>query len=957
MGLSSDLISQFVKVTKDDTKTKKETITYGTITVDEKGTKYVQLDGSTILTPLSSVESAVDVDKDDRVKVMIKNHTVTITGNLSNPSATYIINDTSGVSENIRDVISKFDIAIADKVDAKELNAEKGRIDTLVSENVNIKDSLNARKAEITALQAKDVTITEQLTANQGYIDKLNAAVIDVEVADVKYANVTEALKATNAEVYNLESTYAEFEVTTTDRLTSAEADIESLNSNKVNVKDIEGKFANIDFSNIGQAAIQQFFSKSGMISDLTVGDGTITGKLVGVTISGDLIEGNTVKADKLVVKGSDGLYYKLNIEAGATTSETVSESDLQNGLHGTAIIAKTITAEKIRVNDLVAFGATIGGYKISENSLYSGAKSSADNTARGVYLDSTGQMSVGDGNNFLRYYLTSDGTYKLEISASSIILGASKKSVETAISDVQSSVDNLKIGGRNLAVGTTDEWVERTVTAWSATLSHSVNGVNSYLHNYSDYGVQVGDWLTFSIDLQAINKQIAMRVDRRSSDDSNGTAVYGNYIKVGETGRSFVSVQITEEYPMFKVYIGADGTVNSNTIEKYKCFKVEKGKVPTDWTLSPEDTEQIAASISNEIVDSISIGGRNLLLGSEFKTLDGWITTRPDNVSIDTENTIFGNNSVKIEASDLTDYAYSGIGQDVLERLKPGETYTFSIWVYKVGDTFDGSGEFRLYFKHADGTIWNNTNYPSTIESDKWVRIENTVTMPIDIDITAATFNINIVKNGTLYVSSPKVEMGTKATDWTRALEEMADSEDVVKAQSTADDAEAKASDAQSLIAQLKDSISMLVTDGNGTSLMTQTEEGWTFSTAEIQSSVNKISDDLNSLTSEVGDVGNTVGILEQAVSDLGEIAEYVKITTLDDEPCIELGEGDSEFKLRITNTRMMFTEGSTTLAYFNNQSFHVKKAVIEEELQQGGFIWKVRSNGNLGLVWKGAT
>jgi hypothetical protein len=51
-----------------------------------------------------------------------------------------------------------------------------------------------------------------------------------------------------------------------------------------------------------------------------------------------------------------------------------------------------------------------------------------------------------------------------------------------------------------------------------------------------------------------------------------------------------------------------------------------------------------------------------------------------------------------------------------------------------------------------------------------------------------------------------------------------------------------------------------------------------------------------------------------------------------------------------------MLFTEGSTVLAYFTNQSFNSKKVVIEEELQQGGFVWKVRSNGNLGLSWKGA-
>ena len=178
-----------------------------------------------------------------------------------------------------------------------------------------------------------------------------------------------------------------------------------------------------------------------------------------------------------------------------------------------------------------------------------------------------------------------------------------------------------------------------------------------------------------------------------------------------------------------------------------------------------------------------------------------------------------------------------------------------------------------------------------------------------------------------------------------------------VTTAQNTADEATEKVVAAESLISQLSDSISMLVTDGNGTSLMTQTENGWVFSTAEIQTSVNSVSENLSTLTQDVENVDTAVGILQQAVTDLGEMAEYINITTFEDEPCIELGEGDSDFKLRITNTRMMFTEGSSVLAYFTNQSFNSKKVVIEEELQQGGFVWQIRENGNLGLTWKGGS
>lgn len=159
-----------------------------------------------------------------------------------------------------------------------------------------------------------------------------------------------------------------------------------------------------------------------------------------------------------------------------------------------------------------------------------------------------------------------------------------------------------------------------------------------------------------------------------------------------------------------------------------------------------------------------------------------------------------------------------------------------------------------------------------------------------------------------------------------------------------------------QSTIGQLTDSISMLVTDGNGTSLMTQTEDGWTFSTSDIQAAVDRTSEALDELVAQCGNTDAAVEVLQQSVSDLGIMAEYIRIGTHEGEPCIELGEGDSNFKLLITNTRILFMDGSDIPAYINNKSLYIKKAVIEEELHQGGYAWVTRSNGHLSLVWKGA-
>ena len=222
--------------------------------------------------------------------------------------------------------------------------------------------------------------------------------------------------------------------------LTAVKADIKNLSSEKLSAKDIEGKFANIDFSNIQKAAIKNFFSESGMIKDLVVGDQTIAGELVGVTISGDLIKGNTVVADKLVVKGEDGLYYKLNTD-GMTVEKEQTD---YNSLNGQIIKAKSITATKISVDDLVAFGATIGGFKIGQKSIYSGVKESIDNTTRGIYMDTDGQFAIGDSNQYFKYYKDADGKYKIDISASSMRFGVSNKTVEEALDEVRDEIATL---------------------------------------------------------------------------------------------------------------------------------------------------------------------------------------------------------------------------------------------------------------------------------------------------------------------------------------------------------------------------------------------------------------------------------------------------------------------------------------------------------------------------------
>lgn len=439
MGLSSELASQFAKiVNQTNTNDSKETTVYGTA-VKFNGKMYVKIDGSDRMTPITST---VDVREGERVTVLIKNHQAVTTGNTSSPAArTDDVKDNTQKIEDASKQITELGTLIADKASIKELEADEARIKDLEAANVTITGELKAQRASISSLTADNVNINKSLTAANASIENLKTNKLDVEVADLKFATI-DSLKATNVSVRQLTSDFGDFKKLSTESFNANNAAIKSLQTDKLNTKDAEVTYANIDFANIGDAAIEKFYAKSGIIKDLVIGNETVTGELVGITITGDLIKANTIVADKFVLKGQNGLFYRINTDGITVETEQTDE----NSLNGKVILAKSITADKVKVTDLVAFGATIAGFNINDTSIYSGVKESVNNNTRGVYLDKDGQIAFGDSNNYVKYYKDTDNTYKLKISAGSIIMSATGKTVEDAINGVETKLDELDV-------------------------------------------------------------------------------------------------------------------------------------------------------------------------------------------------------------------------------------------------------------------------------------------------------------------------------------------------------------------------------------------------------------------------------------------------------------------------------------------------------------------------------
>lgn len=174
---------------------------------------------------------------------------------------------------------------------------------------------------------------------------------------------------------------------------------------------------------------------------------------------------------------------------------------------------------------------------------------------------------------------------------------------------------------------------------------------------------------------------------------------------------------------------------------------------------------------------------------------------------------------------------------------------------------------------------------------------------------------------------------------------------------------AEERITQTESEIKQLADQIKSLVRGEDGHSLMTQDENGWSFDMTKILETINSTSDNVKDLNTDLENAQGSIESLDKSVEELGKYTNYIKFEPYNGQPCITLGqeglEDGADFKVLITNTAILFMEGSSVPASISNQALNIEKAVVDElmmenEVVQGNFVWTMRANGNLGLVWK---
>lgn len=102
------------------------------------------------------------------------------------------------------------------------------------------------------------------------------------------------------------------------------------------------------------------------------------------------------------------------------------------------------IDADRINVDDLSAICAAIGGFNLTNRSIYSGGKSDVNSVEQGIYLDKDGQMSIGGDSSHIKYYENQNGDFKLDVEVDEVILKETGKLSET-IDNIQNNIENVR--------------------------------------------------------------------------------------------------------------------------------------------------------------------------------------------------------------------------------------------------------------------------------------------------------------------------------------------------------------------------------------------------------------------------------------------------------------------------------------------------------------------------------
>lgn len=595
---------------------------------------------------------------------------------------------------------------VVESITTSDGGVDGSKVDSIDASQIQNLDVAVASIANLTAINATIVN----LTATKANIGELNAAIARIGTLEVTTATITQ-LNATNASIVNLTATTA-----TIVNLNASNARIGTLEATTATINTLLA--GNIGAANIATGAIT---AGSGIIANLAIGDAQIS------TINAGKLVAGTVDTSKVTIQGANGRLKitgnRLQVFAGTTTLyERVSVGDVNGdgtvyglrvrGSDGTTILIDetgvkhegitdgAITNSKIStdaaidgtkidiasvVTEINAGTTTISGSKVFLNNSTLDVQFSALNTTvgdQGTTISSqTGSISALSNAISLKVatqtYTTKttalDGSItnintSLGVQSSSIAVLQSAIVLKVTQTDVDTSINKIQIGGRNLLRGSRDF----TIAGYGYTKDTEV---------YQGFLVAVGAPSTGYKDTVTVTTPVLDELEYTASffakstnatqnivchfyspnTTTNATSSTGQTSTASDGGCSVTITNVWKRYWVsWKQSIGGSvkrlifARVTASGDAYVAGVQFEKGNKATDWSPAPEDVQGQIDGATTRISNAEST--LDLIPGQfALKATTASLTTTNDNLGKVTTRMSNAESSITAQAGQIS--------------------------------------------------------------------------------------------------------------------------------------------------------------------------------------------------------------------------------------------------------------------------------------------------------------
>ena len=205
----------------------------------------------------------------------------------------------------------------------------------------------------------------------------------------------------------------------------------------------------------------------TGAIQTAQIADGSITDAKI-VSLNADVITSGTIKAERLLLTGTDGLIYEINATSSGLSKTELAKEDYQKYLNGTVIVAKSLTAAQIAA-------ATITGNEI------------AANTIKAANIDVSSLFANEEFVNSL-YVSNIYGGQSIKIMAGNIesVESAAQAAKDAAAAAQDTANAAVALVQEQYATSTSD--TEAPTTGWSTTAPAHQSGVYIWKKTLTTY-------------------------------------------------------------------------------------------------------------------------------------------------------------------------------------------------------------------------------------------------------------------------------------------------------------------------------------------------------------------------------------------------------------------------------------------------------------------------------------